>query len=305
MISILIPIYNFKVVKLVDALIKQCKRENCNYEILAFDDQSQKKYKEHNNVISSYFGVNYTELSENLGRARIRNWLAKSARYENLIFLDCDSKLVAKDFVQKYLSRVEHYDLISGGRSYSKKPPRAYTKKLHWLYGSKKESQPAAKRNKYPIKYFHSNNFMVRRKVILDVPFNEVVKGYGYEDLFLAKAIKQKGYRLKHIDNPTEHLGLEKNTVFLDKTRNAIDNLLKLKYMGNNMPTNLENAASKLYDLGFIDDFVKFYQKRQKTIENNLISKQPKLRNLDFYKLNYYFEQRNLWIEGVRQDLDD
>jgi len=300
MISILIPVYNFKVVKLVQALRKQCERIKINYEILVFDDQSEQKYKDHNNVVGSYFGVNYTELSENLGRARIRNWLGKSARYENLLFLDCDSKIINKEFISEYQKHIKDYDLISGGRVYSKNPPRAFSKKLHWLYGSKKESKSAAIRNKHSIKYFHSNNFLVRRDVIMDIPFKEDVEGYGYEDLFLAKAISEKGYRVEHIDNPIEHLGLEKNTVFLDKTQNAINNLLQLKYMGEYIPTNLETAASTLYDLGLSDDFVKFYQKRQKTIENDLLSKHPKLRNLDFYKLNYYFERRNLWIRGER-----
>ena len=92
MLSILIPIYNFKVVKLVETLQKQCEKAKITYEVVCFDDQSQTKYKKDNVILSNYFGVNYTELSENLGRARIRNWMAKIASYDNLLFLDCDTK---------------------------------------------------------------------------------------------------------------------------------------------------------------------------------------------------------------------
>lgn len=300
MLSILIPVYNYKVVKLVQALQKQCEKIKRNYEIIVFDDQSESQFKAHNKILSGYFGVNYTELSENLGRARIRNWLAKSARYENLLFLDCDSKIVRKDFVISYFDKLTDFDLVSGGRIYAPKEPKAYTKRLHWLYGTYKESRSALERTKFPVKYFHSNNFLIRRDVIMDVPFKEDVTGYGYEDLHLAKALKEKGYRIEHIENPVEHLGLEKNKTFLSKTRTAIDNLLHLKYTGHAVPTNLENAAIKMYDLGFHEDFRKFYEKREKSIENNLLSKHPRLRNLDFYKLNYYFEQRNKWIRGKR-----
>jgi len=298
MLSILIPIYNYKVVKLVDVLQKQCEKAKIAFEILAFDDQSKVEFKNANGILRGYFGVNYTELSRNLGRAKIRNWLAKSARYEHLLFLDCDSKIRDKNFIKTYAALIDKYDVVSGGRGYSPKPPRAYTKKLHWLYGTKKETQNAAIRNKYPIKYFHSNNFLVKRNVILDVPFLEEVKGYGYEDLHLAKAIIKKGYKLQHVDNQIEHLGLEKNKVFLEKTRNAINNLLVLKYTGQEIPTNLENLAVKLQDWGFHQEFIKFYQKRSQIIEKNLLSKEPRLLNLDFYKLNYYFERRNLWIDG-------
>ena len=300
MLSILIPVYNFKVVKLVTTLKKQCEKSKCSFEILVFDDQSKQEFKNNNNVLRGYFGVNYTELSKNLGRAKIRNWLAKSASYENLLFLDCDSKIANKEFIANYLNQIQNYDLISGGRGYSKSMPRAYTKKLHWLYGSKKESKPAAFRNKYPIRYFHSNNFLVKRSIILKVPFEEDVTGYGYEDLLLAQTIQKNGFRIKHIDNPTEHLGLEKNKVFLDKTRHAIDNLLALKYSGQSIETNIEKFANKLYDLGFHEDFLKFYKKREKSIEKNLFSKHPKLQNLDFYKLNYYFAKRKSWIEGQK-----
>lgn len=298
MLSILIPVYNEVVVDLVDTLRKQCAREKVTFEILCFDDGSKEKYKLQNAQIASYFGVNYTEMSQNLGRAKIRNWLAKSASFENLLFLDGDSKPFGRWFVKNYLNHVGQADIIAGGRGYSKKPPRAKSKRLHWKYGKFRESRSPAVRNKHPYLYFHSNNFLVKRNIILQQPFDEKLLTYGYEDLLLAKAIKEKGHSILHINNPVQHLGLEKSKVFLKKTKDAIQNLVFLKYSGLGLETKLERVAGRIQDLGFHEDFIKLYEVFESRVEDNLLSASPSLRYLDAFKLYYYYRIRNKWIEG-------
>ncbi len=292
MISILIPIYNFKVVKLVKKLQKQCERANVDYEILCFDDGSAEKYKKENVVLSDLFRVNYTELSQNLGRARIRNWLMKSASYPYLLFLDCDTKVLSNSFIKEYLKVARKGMIISGGRTYAKKQPRAYTKKLHWLYGTKKESKDAKYRNKFPVQYFHSNNFLADAEIFRKVSFDESLTTYGYEDLLLGKEIIDQGFAIWHIDNPTEHLGLEKNTVFLKKTREAIDNLLMLNNSGHKVPSHLEKMANRLNKMGLVNAYLTFMEKRIPTIEKKLLSKNPKVMYLDLYKLYYFLTKR-------------
>ncbi len=297
MLSVLIPIYNYDVVKLVDTLQKQCSKLKIAYEILCFDDGSTGEFKRINSQVAGYFAVNYTELSQNLGRAKIRNWLAKSASYDNLLFLDCDSKVSGRNFVKKYISEIGKADIISGGRSYTKSPPRAKSKKLHWLFGVHRESKSAKFRNKHPYLFFHSNNFLVKKSLISKIKFDESVKGYGYEDLLFGQRLKDEGILARHIDNPIQHLGLEKSQHFLKKTSQAIDNLLILKYSGKGIETRLEKAANRLQDLGFHEDFLKIYKWREKSIEKNLLSNNPRIRNLDFYKLNYYLVKRREWID--------
>jgi glycosyltransferase involved in cell wall biosynthesis len=289
MLSILIPVYNFKVVALVDALKKQCKKAGIMYEILVFDDGSKDKIKHENSLVGSYFGVNYTELSQNLGRARIRNWMAKSASYQNLLFLDCDTKIISKTFIKTYLKCIPDYEVISGGRTYSKKAPRARSKKLHWLYGKKRESKNAAYRQKKPIMYFHSNNFLVTRDIMMQCPFDETLVSYGYEDLLWAKNLYEKGIRVQHIDNQTEHLGLEKATDFLSKTKTSIDNLIELNRKGAQIETQLTKMATQLEGWGLKNKFLSFYKGRQDKIINNLMSEKPKMWNLLFFKLNHYY----------------
>jgi glycosyltransferase involved in cell wall biosynthesis len=82
MFSILIPIYNFDVRPLVEALVGQCRKElEGEFEILCFDDGSEREYLEKNRQLKVFPEVNYRELPQNLGRARIRNLLAESARF--------------------------------------------------------------------------------------------------------------------------------------------------------------------------------------------------------------------------------
>ena len=83
MLSIVIPIFNQDVRTLVYTLVKQCNKLNINYQVLCFDDGSEQKYKEFNKELAFKINVNYTEMPENLGRSKIRNWLGKAAYYED------------------------------------------------------------------------------------------------------------------------------------------------------------------------------------------------------------------------------
>ena len=91
MVSVLIPIYNQNVINLALTLNRQCKDAGIAYEILCFDDCSMEIFRKENRQLDHEFGISYLELSENLGRSKIRNLLAKQSRYEHWIFLDGDS----------------------------------------------------------------------------------------------------------------------------------------------------------------------------------------------------------------------
>ena len=107
MISILIPIYNRKVTKLVETLFDQCVDLNIEFEILCYDDCSQEKYRSENRVLGQKMGVSYMDLSTNLGRSKIRNWLGKNARFEYLIFLDCDSLIERKPLSKNISNKLD------------------------------------------------------------------------------------------------------------------------------------------------------------------------------------------------------
>ena len=103
MISICIPIYNFNVVELVKKLIHQSNQLKIVYEVLCIDDGSENIWKEQNQSLNKLENVNYYELKNNLGRSKIRNMMAKEAKHDFLLFLDCDSALISDTFISNYV----------------------------------------------------------------------------------------------------------------------------------------------------------------------------------------------------------
>ena len=100
MISVCVPVYNFNITALVDELLKQSAQINVPTEIIVIDDCSN-LFKDENQKVSK--DAKYIELSENIGRAKIRNRFLEYAKYKFLLFLDCDSLVVKNDFLLKYL----------------------------------------------------------------------------------------------------------------------------------------------------------------------------------------------------------
>lgn len=291
MLSILIPIYNQDVTKLVTTLVKQCNKAGIRYQILCFDDGSTEKYKKINQHLAHTINVNYTELQENLGRSRIRNWLGKAAYFEYLLFLDGDSKITSNNFIKAYIQSLEKDTVISGGRIYSKSKPRSAKKMLHWKYGTSRESLKAKKRNRQPYLNFHSNNFVIPAHIFAKYPFDQSVKGYGYEDTLYAERLKNDNIRIKHIDNPTVHTGLETNDVFIKKTINAIDNLATLYKSSKLKETRLIKHYEFLNDYELWGLFERLYHFRGQKIEADLQSDNPSITNFNLWKL-YTFGQK-------------
>ncbi len=293
MISLLIPIYNWNAVPLVKSLQNQAENLNIDYEIICIDDLSTKKWKSKNEELLHYFNVNYIEVSEKLGRARIRNWLVKLSRYDNLLFLDCDSKIISKTFLFKYINELDHHQVIYGGRKYSSKVPRSKKKRLHWTYGSKVEFQVAKKRNLKPYQSFMSNNFLVKKEIIEAFPFDESIEGYGYEDLAFAHLLQNNGVSVYHIENPTLHLGIEYTEQFLKKTNHAILNLIQLEESKKITSTRLINTYKKLSRVKLVGLIESMLSWGNNKIEKNLFSSTPSMFLFSIWKLKLFIEHKN------------
>ena len=101
-LSILIPCFNWNVYQLISNLATQCQKEynpDC-YEIICVEDGSTCLFE--NNKITQLKNVQHQVLKNNIGRASIRNLLAKKAKFEWLLFIDCDSKIIKQDFIKNY-----------------------------------------------------------------------------------------------------------------------------------------------------------------------------------------------------------
>ena len=297
MISILIPIYNCDITKLAKTLNEQCKAAKINYEIVCFDDYSKKKYKELNRTLDHEFGISYLELSENHGRSKIRNKLAKNARYEKLILLDCDSEINNNSFLQNYIESSELQGVIYGGRNYKSSPPKTINKYLHWHYGKNRESQATEKRLNAPYISFQSNNFMIDRDILLAHPFEEAISGYGYEDLVFANQLKTSKINILHIDNPVYHKGIEYNDDFLAKSKVAAENLAILYHQDKLSDTRMLKFHAKLKKVGFNSLLHKIIQRNTDRFLKNLKSKNPNLLFFDLYRFGI-FQSKLIEIEA-------
>ena len=290
MLSVLIPIYNQDVRKLVSDLALQCQKEGIHYQILCFDDGSKEKYLKINRAIETIYGVSYIEFQENVGRSRIRNKLGFNAMYDHLLFLDCDSKVDTKRYIKNYLNVLKSHDVVYGGTIYSKRAPRSQKKILHWRYGQLRERLPLDKRISSPWQSFRSNNFLIKRDVFLLNQFDEKIVGYGHEDTLFAQHLKANNIQIHHIHNPVRHGGLETVDVFLQKVEESVVNLVKLQSRGIKIETALTTYANKIEALKMTAVFEWFYQQLESVIQVRLRGKKPSMLWLDVYKLNIYIK---------------
>lgn len=293
MLSVLIPIYNFNVEALVNELVDQCRKAGINFEILCFDDFSRKKFRKVNHVIAGKFGVSYIELSENYGRSKIRNTLAKNARYDYLLFLDCDSKIIKQDFIKTYLEKAKPNLVVNGGRVYKDKPSRSKKKRLHWKYGINREALSSRERDQRGSSSFHTNNFLIPRLICLKNPFNMEISGYGYEDVIFASDLEKNKVKIKNIDNQVEHLGLEYTEVFLQKTDKAIQNLVFLNNQGFVNHVSMVKSYNNFKSYGILKILLWLYKILENKILSNLNSPTPSLRFFDLYRLTKFHKYKS------------
>ena len=123
MISILIPVYNCKIVSLVNDLHNQASVASVPVEIIVLDDCSSELLRDQNKDVKKLTDVKFIELEKNIGRASIRNKLAGMAAYPTLLFMDCDSKVPDADYIKRYLPYCGKDVVVCGGRIYRPVPP--------------------------------------------------------------------------------------------------------------------------------------------------------------------------------------
>ena len=227
MISICIPVYNFDVNALAEALLFQIKSNDLAAEIILIDDASTEVFQKKNHTLKK--ATHYIQLKENIGRARIRNLFTNYAKYNYLLFIDCDSLLMSNDYLKNYIEVIlaKSPGIVCGGRVYeTEKPERE--KLLRWKYGHRRESLSASKRMENPNDSFMTNNFLIRKDLLLKYKFEESLSEYGHEDTLLGFLLKKDKIDILHIENPVLNGDIEKNEEYLHKTEKGIKNLTKI-----------------------------------------------------------------------------
>lgn len=293
MISICIPVYNFNITSLINELSNQVNSLNIPCEIIVIDDCSE-NFKRINKIECEKH--TYIELSENIGRARIRNLFLKYAKYEYLLFLDCDSLIKTTSFLSNYVEIIkEKPSVVCGGRIYETGRPKR-EKRLRWKYGILRESQSCSVRQEFPNKSFMTNNFLISKKVFEENKFDERIVKYGHEDTLFGFSLKKRNIKITHIDNSVINGDVELNNEYLNKTREGVINLI-----------NILNFTK--YDKDLIDDItiLKFYnkvKKIEKIVNLSFVISKPLIVFLltrgyiSLYLFDYY--KLGILIENIR-----
>lgn len=286
MLSILIPTYNYDCYDLVSELHRQASQLNIEFEIIVADDCSTSDLSKlpHINQLSN---CQLIKPQHNLGRAKIRNFLADKSQYNHLLFLDSDSFPANNDFLKKYIEHIPQNITILGGRIYNDAQNEHHT--LLTLYGSTKE------RNNNPIHIsntpFTSPNFLIPKTIFNKIRFNENIKGYGHEDTIFGIELSRLNIPYYRFDNPIIHLQIEDNLTFIQKTKESISNLYNIHITKQYPEIQTLSPVLKLYTkikkLHLTTIFTKIYRNHSNTLLKYCNCKNPNLTIFSLYKLCY------------------
>lgn len=290
MISILIPTYNRSCHLLAKILAQQCSLvDGLVWEIIVIDDGSSDAAAiASNKWCAQIEGVRLIWQKPNIGRSAIRNRAVSEAKGDWLLIVDDDVMPTNENFVAKYvrLAHKDRYDVICGGvNALSKKEDETNLRWIYDAYGEELNSLEHRKANPYAC--FTTQNFMARRSVFDQVRFDESLKQYGYEDALFGIELERKGLRIRHTSNPVEHLGLEPNREFVEKSELALQNLRRLGApMTQRASVALWRSKLERNHLGWL---IRLWHWCFGRLERKLLcSKYPSVHVFQLYKLGYY-----------------
>lgn len=331
-LSILIPLYNQVGVALAMALskqVEQCAKEekkknegkgndndtiSLGFEIIFADDGSaDATARQRNAIIAQLPYCQYIERPKNVGRSAIRNFLAHTAHYSHLIFLDGDVAIKRGNFVQTYLAHRNDADVIIGTLLFSRMQvacdtaediightkrakeetkkttePVLYDDNLKYRYEQQfLAKHPVKKRMQQPYASFRTTNFMVRRDLLLAYPFDETFHEYGYEDTLFGKQLKEHGATLIHLDNAATIADYEDNATFVAKTEESLRTLAAHAHQLQGYSTLLQ-TVNKLKRLHLQPLIAFAFGLFKGLLHKNLCSKSPSVFLFNVYKLGYY-----------------
>ena len=285
MISILIPCYNYNAYDLVSRLEKECLTLGIVFEIISIDDASFSTLNEVNQKINMLTNCKFFESKKNIGRVANRQLLSQKAQYKWLLYIDVDVKPLNDNFIKVYVNEIKKgFEVVFGGFNYK----NIETNNLRYLFGKSREDVQSVIRNKNPYKYIISSNFLVKKVIFDKINKNININGYGM-DYFFGALLKENLVSINHIDNEVTHYGLDDNSKFLAKTKEALENL---HYLNTNKLINKNDITIlKYYRLFNFFGLKKIISKLinifSKSIESNLKGSNPSLFVFDLYRLSY------------------
>lgn len=296
MLSILIPTYNHTCFHLVDVLHQQAEALSLDYEIIVAEDGSRDQVSKVANLkVGELSHCRYIRRDENVGRARIRNFLASEAQHEWLLFIDSDMIVRTDDYLSRYAQIISSAtsDCYYGGYRVGEEALRKnpfLTQNLRYVYETTYTGNAnAAERNKSPFDNIHTCNLLVRKSVLALCPFDDRFRHYGYEDVLLGIELGKRGFKVSHVDNPLSFELFEPNEAFISKSEEALRTLSAFR-------TELSDHSPIIAFADRIKPFAPllriFFSIMGKPMKSNLKGKHPSLFVFKVYKVLYFLSIR-------------
>ncbi|WP_158960552.1 glycosyltransferase [Myroides fluvii] len=274
MLSIVIPVYNYNILPLVEQLHREAFSLNIPFELLVCDDASTQVY--HPEQLEAFPYLRWFSNPVNQHVAYTRNRLLKTAQYPWVLLLDADVMPVSTTFIQQYLEQRNKGYFFQGGFTYPLST--ASTKRsLRFVYGSEIEQH----------KHLHSccNLFFNQRE--LQLQFDEEITEYGYEDTLFFFALQKRGIDVTRLNNPVIHHSTESNQTYLNRSTQACWGLAQLVEQGkiktaevqlSRVYSQLEKAriSPLLYGINWL---------LKRPIQRNLLGKNPSMPVFKLFKL--------------------
>lgn len=288
MLSILIPIYNYNAYPLVLELHRQCLECKIDFEILCQDDASRSNLNIFNEYVNALSNCSFVSLKENLAHRENRNSLAEKAKFDYLLFIDGDSIIIQDNYIKDYISNLLDFDIIYGGRLHPKKCP-SDNQKLRWKYGKFIEDKSAENRKKEPYQSLLFNNTLIKKDCFNKVKFDKYMKKYGHDDTQLSYQLSVLKSKVNHIENPVEHGDIDINLVYLNKTKESLENLYQLHQEGkiDTEFVSIIKLQQFLRKTKLIFIISKLYTFFEKSISKNLTGSNPNLLTFNLFRVGY------------------
>jgi hypothetical protein len=230
-LSVLIPFLCDDPRPLLSALGREARRLRGRVEVILLDDGTN------DNILASAVARAVKELPlparlilimKNEGRAKGRNRLAGHARSQSLLFLDSDMKPDHKTFLQVWLDLVEQErPAVAFGGFSLKSAPKGRAFAVHRKISATRECLPAAERALRPEKHVFTSNLLIRRDVFRVEAFDPGFSGWGWEDVEWAMRVRRR-FRVRHVENPATHLGLETVESLAAKYEQSVANFARV-----------------------------------------------------------------------------
>lgn len=288
-LSVLIPNYNYVCLPLVRRLQSLLESAAIPYEIIVADDGSTDLQTiEANRPIAALTNCQYLIRPKNVGRAAIRNILAQTAQYTFLLYIDSDLTVINDQFIRRYVDCLnESTTMIDGGVSIGGNP-EALKGNLRYLYEKAEEpNHTAICRQASPYQHLHTANLLIRKELILQHPFDDRFRHYGYEDVLLGKVLHQHNVPIMHIDNPIGICSFDSNPEFVTKTEEGLRTLYQFRrdLRGYSRLLTFVSGIHISLILSLIRLWHRLFQKAER---RNLCGSRPSLLVYKLYRLGYF-----------------